>query len=256
MERCHTIRKIGGSMKSCAGLVCLGAMLATAAWAIPCDVGGLDTYIALGSGGCTVGNLPLTFKNFNFAVINSAGGVIAAIPSEILVTPTSEPQGTLQAARLTFTSSKFNASGAEQIEYEITYTVDPPPVIIESDMDLSADSPVAPGRVNILKGLCIGAPFIGNTCDGSQQFLNVFHNGTPTGAVRLHDEVFFGGTSILGVRLNINLQANGASSQFNGVSAGTLYTPEPATPLAVAGGLFALAGIRKARLEARLSLRR
>lgn len=232
-------------MKVCAGLLCLGALLAAPAWAVPCGVATLDVYIGFGNSGCTLGSLPLTFKDFGFSVANSGGNVVTALSSEITVTPTSGLQGALEAGRLTFTSPRFNVAGSEFAEYLITYTVDPPPVIIESDLDMSAESPVAPGRVNILQDLCIGAPFFGTSCDGTQESLNVFHNGTPAGPILLHDDIAFAPTNVLGVRLHIDLRANGASSNFDGVTSGTLFTPEPAPPLAIAGGLLALAALRR-----------
>jgi len=55
--------------------------------ASPCVAGAtLDTYVALGAAGCTIG--PQTVNNFSFSVVSVGGGATAIADTDITVTPT------------------------------------------------------------------------------------------------------------------------------------------------------------------------
>jgi len=212
---------------------------------LPCTTATLDVYEALGSTGCSVDDF--VFKNFAFETLSATGGAIPITSSAINVQPT-VGGGNLNVM---FTSSGFNISGTQFVQYRIDYTVDPlPPVIIRFEDDMIAESPIAPGTADIHTDLCVNALFGEFTpcgTGGTQLSLDVFHHGTATDK-KLFDQVMFPGTNLVDVRNTITLAANGATSQITGFG-NTTGLPEPAACLLAGSGLLALL-LRRARFKA------
>src|SRR4051794_36148152 len=90
---------------------------------VPCTTATLDIYEGLAGTGCTIDNF--VYKNFVFQTLSATGGAIPIASSAVTVTPTSGG-GNLN---IQFTSSGFNISGTQFVQYGLNYTVDPlPPV--------------------------------------------------------------------------------------------------------------------------------
>jgi hypothetical protein len=209
-----------------AGSLILACQLA----ASPCTSGAtLDTYVALGVTGCTVG--PQTVNNFSFN--SSASGGATAIPdTDITVTPTfgSGFYGLL------FASSDFSVP-LGSVSYTIGYTWDSIPIRgLGDDLD--------PGDVNIVTDGCVGAAFVGLTCSTSTASVSV----NPS---QLTDTVFFSPTAILGIINTITESADMGTANFGGVENDGVVTPEPASFLLVVLGVAILAAaILRKRLTA------
>jgi hypothetical protein len=199
-----------------AGFVILGCQLT----ASPCTSGAtLDTYVALGVTGCTVG--PQTVNNFSFS--SSASGGATAIPdTDITVTPTfgSGFYGLL------FASSDFSVP-LGSVSYTIGYTWDSIPI-------RGMDDVLDPGDVNILTNGCVGAAFVGVSCSGTPVSVSV----NPS---QLTDNVTFSPTAILGIINTITESADLGTANFGGVENDGVVTPEPASLLLVALGVAILA---------------
>jgi hypothetical protein len=182
----------------------------------------LDTYVALGATGCTIGGL--TVKDFAFSVVSSGGGDTPIADTDINVI-THFPVG---GFGLEFQSSGFSVTSTQFVNYLIAYTWDP-----TGDMRGASDI-LDPGTSDIVTDLCIGVAFVGPTCSGTPATLHVFQGGGPS---VLTDSTAFAPVAVLGVRNNIALTSNGS---FNSIE-NDVYIPEPGTLGAVIGGLLVLA---------------
>jgi hypothetical protein len=215
--------------------------LAAPASAGPCVPGSLANYQGLGTTGCTIGEF--AFKGFDFDVVLTAGGATAIGASDIWVSP-----GLTAASMiLNFASTGFAVSGFQAVRYDISYIVDPPPVIINGFEDrLETFTPVAPGEVDVLTNVCTSS----GTCPpGTIASLYVYHDGYSSDP---HDAVSFPLTNYLAVSNLINLQANGATADFsslsNQVNIVPQAVPESASLVFTVSGVLALAmGRRRAR---------
>ena len=223
-------------MRSIGFLLLLAFGAAPELLADPCSIDSLSNYIALGSTGCQVGGL--TVKDFSYSAISTTVTIAAG---SITVTPFF---GGYTVA-LTFSSSAFDVSGSDHAEYLLAYTWDPGDIRSLEDI-LNTSTPVFPGLAKITTDACEDAAFSGSICGTTTATVVVSHDGiTP----HLTDTVFFSPpVGILGIRNDILLEANGASSEFSSFS-NQLTLPEPSS---LVEGLTALAliclGIRLKRL--------
>jgi hypothetical protein len=210
----------------------VGILIAsTSAFAAPCVMDTLDDYINLGAGGCTIGQF--TFKNFAFSG-DGSGGAIPISASAVTVTPSLDDYD----MNIRFSSDGFSVTGSEQVDYALSYIIDPPPIIFRFADDLESLTPVAPGVVEISTDVC-ATLLPATTCPpGASRMLRVFHDGINP---KLSDEVFFPLANFLDVQNRITLAANGASSDFQGFSNTATFVPEPETAIFVVGGLALLA---------------
>jgi hypothetical protein len=115
-------------------------------------------------------------------------------------------------------------------------------------MGLDARSPVAPGFALITTQVCSGGVFDGAACSGVFQEFTLQHFGKSDRRNIFLDSVSFPPTNIINVRTTFLLDANGASSQINGVGY-VVNTPEPATVAVVGFGLAAAAAFRRRLLR-------
>lgn len=216
-----------------------------------CVAGSLADYQALGVTGCTAGLF--TYKDFTFGPELTGDFSISdplskkATAESIFLTP---PVGTFGAVG--FFSTDFVVFGEDFATYRLHYVIDPPPPIIPGfDLDLFADSPVAPGTAYVFADLCIDkAPTITRRVARSEETpcrpysLNVFDLGD---SGKMFDAVVFDPpTNYIDVKLRIELKANGASSQIDGFRA-EIATPEPAAFAMLGAGLGALVLLRRRR---------
>jgi hypothetical protein len=192
--------------------------------ASPCAAGAtLDTYVALGAGGCTIG--PQTVNNFSFNVLSVGGGATAIADTDITVTPAfgANLYGAI------FASSDFSVTTGF-VSYAIDFTWDSLPI-------RGMDDVLDPGDVNISTDGCVGAAFVGLTCSASTVSVTV----NPS---QLTDSVFFSPTAILGIINTISLNADQGTASFNSIENDVFVTPEPSG--------FLLAGLGMTILAARV----
>ncbi|NWF84470.1 MAG: PEP-CTERM sorting domain-containing protein [Bryobacteraceae bacterium] len=230
----------------------------------PCVAQSLAAYIALGSGGCSVGSgdNALTLFDFSFNAYpdpaNSNPATVVATASTINI---SQPTGVWQAVQ--FTSGDFFVGAGDRVVYAISYIIDPPPDILPGfDLELFAESPIFPAKATITGILCAGGnfnsplPFPCVPARGASNpepipyIVTVFHNGIPN-AIQLQDGVIFNKpTNYLSVQLLIDLDAReGGSSQIDGVGTDTLpgpneIIPEPGSIALMGAGLAGLGLLR------------
>ena len=199
--------------------------------ASPCVAGAtLDTYVALGAAGCTIG--PQTVNNFSFSVVSVGGGATAIADTDITVTPTF---GTNLYGAI-FASSDFSVTSGF-VNYLIGFTWDSLPIAGMGDV-------LDPGDVNILTDGCVGAAFLGSSCSGAVVSVTV----DPS---QLTDTVFFSPTAILGIANHISLNADQGTASFKSIENDVFVTPEPASFLLAALGMSMIAvGIRRYRFTA------
>jgi hypothetical protein len=186
----------------------------------------LNSYIALGGTGCTIGGL--TVKDFSFSVVSSGGGDTPITSSDITIALLFPVGG----FGVDFDSTGFSVSGTQFVNYDIGFTWDP-----TGDMRSAADI-LDPGTTDILTDLCIGAAFT-PLCSGTPHTLHVFQGGGPS---QLFDSFDFGTTvSVLGVVNHINLNNNGS---FDGII-NEVFIPEPGSTALTVVGLLVLASQRR-----------
>ena len=214
-------------MRSCWVLATLATCLPLSAANVCISGNTLDTYVALGATGCTIGGL--TVKDFAFSVVSFGGGDTPIADTDINVI-LHFPVG---GFGLEFQSSGFSVTGTEFVNYLIAFTWDP-----TGDMRSAADI-LDPGTSDILTDLCIGVAFVGPVCGGTPHTLHVFQGGGPSQLTDSFD--FAAPVAILGVRNNISLSSSGS---FNSIE-NDVFIPEPATAAPIAVGLLALAAQRR-----------
>ena len=232
--------------------------------ACPAGTGSLESYIALGATGCTIGGF--TYWDFQFAAdVASTATPIDA--SAVAVTPAASPT----ALGIRFSSSGFEVASGQWVVYWLTYNIDPPPVIIRGfeeklypyEMagsqppiirgdELALASAIGPGWVTIDTLLCVGGIFTGpagsRSCSAqSTTALSLFD--MPPGSFQYTDSVVFGSlVNTVGVWHTIRLDATaGGTADFWALDNRAFLVPEPAGWLLLGGGLALLALLRRRR---------
>lgn len=181
-----------------------------------CVTGTLASYEALGAGGCTLdGHL---VKSFSYSMIS---GTVTIPDTSIIVTPSVG----FDSMWLTFSSTDFSVSGTDSAVYLLAYTWDPQDIRSLEDI-LNANSPVYPGLAMITTEDCEDAAFSGAACPTSTDTIVVSDDGhtliSPTSVS------FSPPLTVLGIRDTIELDGNGASSEFTSFE-NLLTVPEPST---------------------------
>ena len=214
----------------------LGLVFASRVYASACAPGTLQSYISLGSGGCTINGE--TVDNFNFSAIV---GPLTALT--INVTP-SFGAGFYQ---LYFWSGGFSVSLSATAQYEIDFTWDP--VVVGAGDQMDARSPTFPGTATVTTSLCAGSAFGGATCPSPTftptNTLTVFNDGVNADAIT-NAVTSFAQVSVVGTKSLITLDANGQTSEITGFYT-SVFTPEPSAFGLAATGLLALALLRSPR---------
>jgi len=196
--------------------LCFLAICSVPAMATPlCVTGTLDTYIALGAGGCQIGGVTVVNVSYTFV-----SGTISIPDTDITVTPSSGSD----LIGLTFSSSDFSASGTNSAVYMLSYTWDPGD--IRSLEDILNDPPSFPGLAQITTVDCEDAAF-SPTCLTSTDTLVVSDNGV---TMVLDDSVSFSPTvGTLGIQNTIELEGNRTGTGEFTSFENQIGVPEPST---------------------------
>lgn len=193
--------------------------------ASPCVPAPLSSYIALGSAGCTVGELD--FRDFHFSVLSTSGGAVPVTPDRIDVTPI---LGANLKRGLNFASSGFSVTASQSAQYSLDYIIDPAPPIIRGELAMFTHTPIYPGLAQITTENCLG-------CNGTVIRQRVFHNGTSFKTVDIQD---FPPVNIDAVSHDIDLNAHGAKADFSSFEHSVYLAPEPASGLLMMTGIVGL----------------
>ncbi len=213
-------------------------LAAVPALADACPTQSLTDYEALGPGGCTVKGLP--FSGFNFTTLSLTGGAKAVDPMNITVTPI-DPD---ISAGLNFASDGFSVDSGQSADYQLSYSVDDPPIIHGWDLEL--DDPINfPAFVEITSVECLGAAFIGTTCPTG---LTITATVSDNGIISVpSDIVSFGAVRTVGVLTTITLDATaGGSASFTSFGENAIVAPEPWSVL-LTGSILPLLLLKRRR---------
>jgi hypothetical protein len=247
-----------------------------------CGVGTLQSYIDLGSTGCSVSHPNpeiggLTY--FNFGFVSNADLPVpfswvfpnyvptnpltkVADADSITVRPPQDIYGQVQ-----FESSDFYVADGDTLQYFFTYTVDPPPDILPGfDLEMYADSPQFPGYATIDAAVCAGGKFNlfsiifqplacrqvhpnASSFRREPYYLHVEHSVQPN-VISLSDRVVFdNATNYVQVWMLLTLSGGpaggGGYSQIDALGVDTDPTPEPGTWAMLGAGLAGIALLRR-----------
>lgn len=221
------------------GVAILGSLahIAAAAMTPACVSGTLTDYIALGSGGCYIGNDQLN----TFQTLSNLAGATAISPANITVTPS----GSDTNPTLTFNLNSTAQSGSPT-EVRFTYRV-AGTNITGSSITLSGTTVTGDGGVTDAQNICQGGLFGADGvsgCTGTPSSLVVLNSGT--------DSTTFAGVGFLKISDDLTVDAglSGTASgahfvdQFTASAAGSAV-PEPSMLPVLLSGLGLVAYFKR-----------
>lgn len=190
------------------------ATIASAGMAPACASGTLSDYIALGSGGCFIGNDQLN----NFQALSVLAGSTAIAPNSVRVTP----GGSDANPSLTFSLTAAVPSNAVD-DLRFTYRIGGANVT-GSMITLSHGSVANDGAVSYAQNICAGGVFGpdgASGCTGAPAQLAVVNGGS--------DQSTFGGFSFLKISDDLTLDG-GLSGSASGAQLLDQFTASAAGP--------------------------
>ena len=235
------------SYKSAVVTLLVWTGILSAAPAVPrCEDGSASQWIAYGSEGCRVGQF--TIKNVAWNSIEGElnGVMYNEVSSDDVVLSVTRNKGKIG---LDFYSSMFSVAGDNQgIKAYREYLIDPPPPIFDDFMiEMDANSPQGEGSATITALLCAGDTLDNSCSGGERKELSVYYFGNGDKLLQ-NMTTFARRVNIVDIRLEIELLANGDSSQINGGRQNTaVVVPEPGAFVLVGAGGLVLAAVRRIR---------
>lgn len=237
-------------MRASSLLYSAALILCSSAFSAPvaCTVASVDVYVQQ-TEGCTIGQF--TIKNFAWSSVDDIG-YLPVSASQVFV----NPQLNGNNIEVGFTSDNFEVTSGLRIRAFLDYTIDPPPPILDDlNLEMDANSPVAPGFARITANICIGGLFSNSCANGIARTLTVEHFGAgDPNNVLIDTEQFPFPVNLIDVRTIIELEARTGSSQIGGY--GTITTaiqqdeiPEPSTAALLLSGLGGAIYLRSRRLR-------
>lgn len=216
----------------CLAVMCSFAPVAAAGMAPACATGTLSSYIALGSGGCFIGNDQVN----NFQALSVLAGASAIAPGSVTITPGGSDTNPSLSFSLSSTVSS-NLINDLRFTYQIGGNKLSSSTITLSNTSFTGDGVVTYGQ-NICAGGVFGADGVSG-CTGVASSLAVANSGS--------DQSIFGGVSFLRITDNFTLDGGLAGSasggqfldQFTAAAAGS-SVPEPAMLPVLAVGVALL----------------
>jgi hypothetical protein len=224
----------------------------------------LQWYIDQGATGCTIGGF--TYSGFQFAV--QPGSTAPTIAASAV---TVQPAGSSTVLGIRFSSHGFQVSGSDWAGYWLSYSIDPPPVIIRGfedeyygaeaagsqppiirggdDLQMAPALVAGLGSVTISTDLCVGGLFTGGGgepgCAATWMTLSVYE--TPGGNRFIDSATFPILVNTLGVHHSIVLDGGGPGgyASFWALDNRAFVVPEPAAWLLGGCGLLALLLLRR-----------
>ena len=216
-------------------ILLLGTMLfsiVSVCSAVTCASGTLSSYLALGSGGCTIG--ADTFSNFQ--TLTGITGATPIATADVNITPGG---GSFDPA-LTFVTNQ-SATAGNQLESIFTFDISGP-LYTDSGLSLSGSSESVDGAVTGIENYCAGGTF---GPDGISDCTGVEGSLLTLDGVQNQDQSALGPNSFLQVTDDFTLDGGTAGSASGGTLTDSfIATPEPSSLyLLVLVGLF-VAGLR------------
>ena len=203
-----------------------------------CVTGSLTSFIALGSGGCEVGDLQF----FGFASLTAPPGSTALAPGAITVSP-----NTSGGPGLLFTLSGANSSSVAILDARLGFDVTPVAGarnrISDSTLTQNGGTATGSGGVTGVETICVGSAITATgACPGTlaSRNLGTFAIAGLTGTT---DNLVFGPTGLAGIVGDFSAGGgpNGTAAVTSfGINISESAVPEPATVLLTGCALLGL----------------
>jgi hypothetical protein len=240
-------------MRICVKII-LPIALATAAWSAPvsCAAGSYASYVALGAGGCTIGNE--LFSNFGGLTFTNSLGVDTITTSQIEITPL--VAGNVDELVFSYTGLPTGASGfptstdvgvsANQIfSYNFTYSVTPDPNPVADIQMLSTFLNTGTAGVSAVKDLNSSATQSSANDGGTVHSTLTSVSGPITSSSGVTPPYMVQDTISLQGQAGTAEQQDFTNLFTQGPAASTV--PEPSTTLLIGCGLICFGITRKFR---------
>jgi len=212
-----------------AAMAVLSSRLCSAA---PCASGSLSSYVALGTGGCTLGGNTL----FNFQILSGTAGATPIAPGDVTIAPLG---GTFDPG-IDVSLTQTAASGT-LLESLFTYQI-AGNSFVGSSLTLANSSETADGAVTDIQNFCAGGAFGPDGVTGCSGFAGSL---LTLDGLQNHDSASFSPTGLLSITDDFTLDG-GLQGSASGGSFTDRFTatPEPGTFLITGLALAMAAGLK------------
>jgi hypothetical protein len=219
---------------------------------LPCIPDTAANYIAQGS--CTED--PFILKNFAW---NGTLGTVKVSPDQVDLVPTAVPGQFGLNFQGTDDTNPFSITGAQTIKALFAYTIDPRPPILGATVTLSptgSAAPIRPGAfapadppafADITAFICAGDTFADNCAKGVEPIIVLT---VDTRTVLDVSVDFAQPVNVVGIIMNLDMEANGGSISIKGGGTSVEPAPEPGSAALGLSGLGILLALGYRRLRA------